>query len=114
MPHRSATACFPDQPVVDDHFLQDVVLVDHVEAGYFVRQAPRFLREGLVDRDHAAVPVGPRNPGEVPGVAGVAGHEIDQRESEILRNALVLLILVGEILQRPVDIGLWVVGEGKP
>jgi len=113
VPHLAAPACFPDQLLVDEHFLQHVVAIDHHHAGNLVRQALPFARQGLIDRDHAAVPLFPRNTRKVPGVALVARKKVDQREGEVVGNPLVVLVFVGKPRHRPVEVDLGIGRELK-
>ena len=67
------------------------------------------MLEPLVDRHHALTPVAGGHRREVPGVPGIAGDEVDEREREVLSHSLQLGIGVAAALDRPVPLGLRVV-----
>ena len=103
VPHLAAAPCLADQAFINDDFLQHIVGINHAQAGDFVGQTAALARQGLVDCDHAAVPLAARNPRQMLGVALVTGNEVNQRERQVFGHALVLLVLVSERLNRPVE-----------
>ena len=114
-PSVGATARFAHQRVVDDHFLQAIVAVDHQQArhlfGQVLRLARQEFRRPAAGRRSILRAVPWQNTWRS---AGRSRREIDQREGDGFRHQLLLRVLIIETLHRPIEIHLAVGFEREP
>ena len=113
-PGFGAAARLLHQLVIDDDLLQAIVGVSHQQARHLVEQIFRLARQEFGYRHQIGTPPYPGNPGEMLAKARVAGRKIDEREGEVLRYELMLLVLVVEALQRPIEIDLRIGVKREP